>query len=88
MSNLSSKLEISEQHIALWKALIGLYCPTLKQFLIWQVIYDQSTVERGIEGCAVWYSKTRRYRWVSGDDLIRYASGVMANIKRSNEAAQ
>jgi len=53
--------------------------PDQGQFMIWLNMHDLATVEKGITVAGAW---TRRNKYKPLSEIIRYASGVMAQTKR------
>jgi len=70
----------------IWLTCIGEPAPTERQWRVWFLNYDLPTIKRGLQRVAQWAlaeeSKGGKH---SHDELLRYASGVMASVSRSKE---
>jgi hypothetical protein len=70
--------------LAYWEQLITDFIPHISQIYRWLDLYTPEQVEFGIQRVAIKQAKmlTDENEPMSEDHMIRYASGVMSNLKR------
>ena len=85
---LEEKQQCLQYMSLVWDALMdeSIPLPSDRQFLLWLTLFDRETVERGISvAAAKVMTVSQKGRQMASDEVLRYASGVMRNVKLKQE---